>query len=128
MSVCYPDAKLLVGEIPKPLRSELRSGCAFQEMLLEKTGKTRIFMGHLLPLLPISLSVHHIRYGFSPQVIGAFQMCGLFQNVDLRHKFLLGQLVIVNSQRGQEDAGLSLFLRPLVVHGGFQLLVDVHGG
>lgn len=60
VSVCYPDAKLLVGEIPKPLRSELRSGCAFQEMLLEKTGKTRIFMGHLLPLLPISLSVHHM--------------------------------------------------------------------
>ena len=107
--MCYPDAKLLVGEIPKPLGSELRSGCAFQEMLSEETGETRIFMGHLLSFLPFSLSVHRVWHGFSPQVVGAFQVCGLLQDVDLRHKFLLGQLVIVNSQRGQEDACLSLF-------------------
>ena len=69
-----------------------------------------------------------IGHSFPSQVIGAFQVFGLFENIDLRDKFLRGQFVIVNAQGCQEEAGFLFFLGALVVHGGFHLLLNFSNG
>ena len=51
----------------------------------------------LLSSLPISFPMHLIRGSFPTLVVGAFQVLGLLQNIDLRDKFLRSQFVIVNA-------------------------------
>ena len=69
--------------------------------------------------------MHLIRHSFPSQVIGTFQVLGLFGNIDLCDKFLRGQLVIINAESCQEQPGFLFFLGALVVHGGFHgFLID----
>ena len=69
--------------------------------------------------------MHLIRHSFPSQVIGTFQVLGLFENIDLCDKFLRGQLVIINAESSQEQPGFLFFLSSLVVHGGFHgFLID----
>ena len=42
--------------------------------------------------------MHLIGHSFPALVIGAFQVFGLFENIDLRNKFLRGQFVVINAQ------------------------------
>ena len=57
-------------------------------------------------------------------IIGAFQVFGLFENIDLCDKFLRGQFVVINAQGCQEQPGFLFFLGALVVHGGLHLLLN----
>ena len=68
--------------------------------------------------------MHLIGHSFPTQIIGAFQMFGLLQNIDLRDKFLRGQLVIINAESSQEQPGFLFFLSSLVVQSGFHLLLN----
>ena len=65
-----------------------------------------------------------IRHSFPALIIGAFQVFGLFENIDLRDKFLRGQFVIVNAKSRQKQTGFLLFLGALVVQGGLHLLLN----
>ena len=65
-----------------------------------------------------------IRHSFPALIIGAFQVFGLFENMDLRDKFLRGQFVIVNAKSRQKQTGFLFFLSALVVQGGLHLLLN----
>ena len=68
--------------------------------------------------------MHRIWHSFPTLVIGVFQVFGLFENIDLRDKFLRGQFVVVNAKGCQEQPGFLFFLGALEVHGSFHLLLN----
>ena len=78
----------------------------------------------LLPPLSIPFPMHRIWRSFPTLVIGAFQVLGLFENIDLRDKFLRGQYVVINAESHQGQSGFLFFLGVLIVHGGFHLLLN----
>ena len=65
--------------------------------------------------------MHRIRQSFPTLIIGAFQVFGLLENIDLRDKFLRGQFVVVNAEGCREDAGLLFLLNTLIMYDGFHI-------
>ena len=75
----------------------------------------------------LSFAVFMVRTCLTTLAVGTFQMLGLFQNIDLRHKFFRCQRVVINAEGSQEHTSLLFFFASFIIHGSFQLLLYLCG-